>query len=193
MTTSHAVRAATLLVLGDSLGAAYGLEKSEQGWVALLGEKLGPRGWTIANASISGETTAGGLQRLDELLERHKPQWVILELGANDGLRGLSLAQMEANLNQMAERSQATGARVLLLGMKIPPNYGKKYTEGFEAVYRKIAEQRKIAWVPFFLEGVGGHPDLVQADGLHPNLAAQPIILQNVWPVLEKLLKPADR
>ena len=184
-----------LLVLGDSISAGYGLDKPEQGWVALLKERLRPRGLEVVNASISGDTTAGGLQRLDALLEREKPAWVLVELGGNDGLRGLTPAQMEANLTLIIDKSRAAGARVQLLGMRIPPNYGKRYAEMFQQVYGKVAEARKVALVPFLLDGVGGQDELMQQDGIHPNVAAQPLMLEQVWKTLEPLLagdgKPA--
>lgn len=181
-------QADNLLVLGDSISAGYGLDKPEQGWVALLKERLRPRGLEVVNASISGDTTAGGLQRLDALLEREKPAWVLVELGGNDGLRGLTPAQMEANLTLIIDKSRAAGARVLLLGMRIPPNYGKRYAEMFQQVYGKVAEARKVALVPFLLDGVGGQVELMQQDGIHPNAGAQPLMLEQVWKTLEPLL-----
>lgn len=185
---SLAARAETLLVVGDSISAGYGLDRLEQGWVALLGEKLRPRGVTVVNASVSGDTTAGGLTRLDALLRRVAPDIVILELGGNDGLRGLTPAQMRANLTAMIGQSRAAGARVLLLGMQIPPNYGKRYAELFQRVYGEVAAATGVALVPFLLDGVGGQAALMQADGLHPNAAAQPVLLEQVWQGLEPLL-----
>jgi acyl-CoA thioesterase-1 len=180
--------AESVLVVGDSISAGYGLEKIDQGWVALLQEKLKGRGVAVVNASISGDTTAGGLARIDALLERERPAVVILELGGNDGLRGLSPAQMEANLDAMIVRSRAAGAKILLLGMKIPPNYGKRYAELFEQVYPSLAERRGVALVPFLLEGVGGKDVLMQPDGIHPNREAQPLLAQQVWERLEPIL-----
>lgn len=183
------VQAATILVVGDSISAAYGLEKLDQGWVALLGEKLKPHGISIVNASISGETTAGGRTRIDDLLKRHRPSIVILELGGNDGLRGLSPKQMESNLAAMIERSKTAGAKVLLLGMKIPPNYGKRYADLFQKVYPDLAKRYDVDLVPFLLEGVvGGQNNLMQPDGIHPNLDAQSILLAQVWEKLEAIL-----
>ncbi len=182
------VRAESILVLGDSISAGYGLEKIEQGWVALLAEKLRPRGIIVANASISGETTAGGLARIDALLEQYRPTAVILELGGNDGLRGLSPARMETNLDGMIGRSRAAGAKVLLLGMRIPPNYGKRYAEMFQKVYTDLAGRRDVPLVPFLLEGVGGQDSLMQADGIHPKREAQEILLKQVWARLEPML-----
>jgi acyl-CoA thioesterase-1 len=186
-------QADNLLVLGDSISAGYGLDKPEQGWVALLHERLQPRGLDVVNASISGDTTAGGLQRLDALLERVKPAWVLVELGGNDGLRGLTPAQMEANLTQIIGKSRAAGARVLLLGMRIPPNYGKRYAEMFQSLYGKVAAAQNAALVPFLLDGVGGEDGLMQQDGIHPNAAAQPLMLEQVWKVLEPLLSAGDK
>jgi acyl-CoA thioesterase-1 len=182
------VQASTVLVLGDSISAAYGLEKQDHGWVARLRDQLKPKGVEVANASISGETSGGGLARIDALLKTHRPSIVILELGGNDGLRGLSPKQLEANLGDMIARSKAAGAKVLLLGMKIPPNYGRRYTELFESVYPKLAAQHGVPLVPFFLEGVGGQAHLMQTDGIHPNGEAQAVLLRLVWEKLEGML-----
>ncbi len=179
-----------LLVVGDSISAGYGLEKPEQGWVALLRERLRPRSIEVINASISGDTSAGGLSRIDALLQRHHPAWVLVELGGNDGLRGLSPKQTEANLGALITRARAAGAKVLLLGMKMPPNYGKRFTELFEAVYPALARVYEVPLVPFLLEGIGGNEALMQADQIHPNLAAQALLLDRVWPHLEPLLGP---
>lgn len=154
----------------------------------MLQEAARPLGAEVVNASISGETSAGGLARIDELLRRHRPTVVILELGANDGLRGLSPKQLEANLSEMTVRSKAAGAEVLLLGMKIPPNYGKRYADLFRDVFHRVAETNDTAFVPFFLEGVGGQDHLMQADGLHPNREAQAILFRQVWDKLEPIL-----
>ncbi len=187
-----AARAETLLVVGDSLSAGYGLDRVEQGWVALLQQKLQPRGIEVVNASISGETTAGGLTRLDELLARTRPATVLIELGANDGLRGLTPGQMAANLTAMIDKTRAANARVLLLGMQIPPNYGKRYADLFQRTYAEVAEKTGVALAPFLLDGVGGHDALMQGDGLHPNAAAQPLLLAQVLKVLEPLLAPVE-
>ncbi len=176
----------TILVLGDSLSAAYGMQRS-QGWVALLDERLEDH--STVNASISGETTSGGLRRLPELLERHDPNIVVLELGANDGLRALSLDAMQANLADMIEQSQDAGARVLLLGMRIPSNYGPAYTEGFHGVFDALAQEYDIAYLPFFLAPIARDQSLFQDDGVHPTAAAQPLLLDHVWPRLEPLLE----
>ena len=181
--------AQTLLVMGDSLSAAYGIPV-ERGWVALLQKQMDKAqiDATVVNASITGETTGGGLARFDQILQQNKPEVVILELGANDGLRGFSVKRMRTNLGWMVQKSQAMGAKVLLLGMRIPPNYGKRYTEQFYQVYAGLADQYKLVRVPFFLEGVGGNSELMQRDGLHPNAKAQPIIMERVWAELQSLL-----
>lgn len=181
--------AGTLLVVGDSISAAFGLD-SRQGWVALLEKRLVQEGFEhqVVNASISGDTSAGGAARLPALLVEHKPELVIIELGGNDGLRGQPLAQLQQNLASMVEQSQQAGAKVLLLGMKLPPNYGVRYTTAFAQVFTDLAEQKQVPLVPFFLEGVGGVPGMMQADGIHPTEAAQEILLDNVWPTLKPML-----
>lgn len=189
MFTVPLVRSENLLVMGDSISAGYGLEKLEQGWVGLLADKVRPLGYTVINASISGDTTAGGLTRIDSLLDRLHPAIVLIELGGNDGLRGLTPAQMADNLMAMVDKAQGAGASVLLLGMQIPPNYGKRYAEMFQNVYGQVAGQKKIVLVPFLLEGVGGHAEMIQADGIHPNASAQPILLNQVMPYLTPMLK----
>jgi acyl-CoA thioesterase-1 len=180
----------TVLVMGDSLSAAYGLAP-EQGWVALTGEKLrtSKPGWKVVNASISGETTAGGASRIAAELARHKPAVVVIELGANDGLRGLALAQTRANLERMVVAAGATGAKVLLLGMRIPPNYGSQYTEGFARNYRELADEHGAALLPFLLEPIATDRDAFLADNLHPDAGAQPKLRDHVWTALEPLLK----
>jgi acyl-CoA thioesterase-1 len=179
----------SILVYGDSLSAAYGIAQS-RGWASLLAERLKREqpDYIVANASISGETTAGGLARIDNVLQK-KPQIVILELGANDGLRGLPVAQMRKNLAAMIERSQKAGARVLLVGMKLPPNYGPEYTEAFESAYAELAKRYKTALVPFFMEGFAEKQELFQPDRIHPTEAAQPLLLERVWKTLQPLLK----
>jgi len=179
----------TILVMGDSLSAGYGI-RPEQAWPSLLGRRLTEKrlDYTVANLSISGETTAGGRARLASALERHKPATVIIALGANDGLRGLPLAQMRDNLNAMIDASRASGARVLLAGMRLPPNLGP-YADEFAATYRAIAQSRKISLLPFLLEPVAQHPNAFQADNLHPTAEMQPLILDHVWPALLPLLK----
>ncbi|MCZ7598086.1 MAG: arylesterase [Gammaproteobacteria bacterium] len=182
----------TVLVIGDSLSAAYGMA-TEDGWVALLGERLAGRDIEVVNRSVSGDTTAGGAGRLGSALTGIRPDVVIIELGANDGLRGISPQATEDNLARMIAMSREAGAHVLLLGMRMPPNYGPEYTEAFAAVFPRLAERFDIALVPFFLEPVAEDWDMVQADGIHPNAAAQPLLLEHVWPRLAPLLPaPAD-
>ncbi|WP_222908329.1 arylesterase [Pseudomonas sp. DNDY-54] len=181
--------AGTLLVVGDSISAAFGLETS-QGWVHLLQQRLDTEGidHQVVNASISGDTSAGGLARLPMLLEEHAPEVVILELGGNDGLRGQSPAQLKDNLEAMIEQSREAGAEVVLLGMRLPPNLGQRYTTAFAQVFDTLAEDNKLPYVPFFLEGVGGVEGMMQPDRIHPTAGAQQRLLDNVWPVLEPLL-----
>lgn len=187
---AHASGKPVILVLGDSLSAWYGLRPG-QGWVSLLERRLGAQGYEyrLVNASVSGETTVGGLERLPRALEKHRPAIVILELGANDGLRGLPVAEIEANLESMVEMSRKAGARVLLTGIRIPTNYGPRYTEQFFAVYGELARRHKLALVPFFLEGIGLDESMFQEDGIHPGVEAQPVLLDNLWPALQPLLK----
>lgn len=181
--------AQTLLVVGDSISAGLGLDTS-QGWVSLLDKRLKEQGfdYKVVNASISGDTSAGGLARLPALLSEQKPKLVVIELGGNDGLRGMAPAQLQQNLSGMVEQSRKAGAQVLLLGMKLPPNYGQRYTDAFSRVFEAVAQEQKIVLVPFFLDGVGGVPGMMQADGIHPAVAAQPKLLDNLWPALKPLL-----
>ena len=183
-------QSAVILVVGDSLSAAYGIAP-DKGWVSLLGQRLQQNGFPhrVINSSISGDTTHNGVFRLPSALNTHRPDIVIIELGGNDGLRGLSLQQMRTNLARMIELSQQNNARVLLAGMRIPPNYGKLYTEAFYRTYKDLARQYKTALVPFMLDSIGGKDGLMQADGIHPNAEAQPIILDNVWPELQPMLR----
>ena len=179
--------AETILVFGDSLSAAYGIPR-EAGWVNLLQQELQrshPR-YQVVNASISGETTSGGRQRIAAALRQHRPGIVILELGANDGLRGTPIAEIEANLAALIQQAHKAHARVLLLGMQLPPNYGGDYTAGFKAMYAKLAQRYHVALVPFFMEGVT--PEQFQADNLHPVAQAQPHILHTIWQELKPLL-----
>lgn len=180
----------TILVLGDSLSAAYAI-RPEQGWVALLAQRLRGQGYgyEVVNASVSGETSSGGLQRLPRALQIHHPGLVILELGANDGLRGLPLAATRQNLVKMVQLSQAAGARVLLVGIRIPPNYGPRYANEFAALYPEIAKQFQLPLVPFLLDKVALDPNLMQEDGLHPNARGEPQVLETLWQGLEPLLK----
>lgn len=180
-----------LLVLGDSLSAGYGL-RQQDGWVALLQNHLNETDYdlTVINASISGETTKGGLRRLPDLLKRHRPQVVIVELGGNDALRGQPLNSIRQRLSDIVQLSQDAGAEVLLAGMHIPPNYGPRYTAGFHAIYQQLAEAHQLAFVPFLLEGVATRAEWMQADGIHPKAEAQASILSNVLPALEALIEP---
>ncbi len=182
--------ARTILVFGDSLSAAYGI-RPEQGWVALLAQRLQTQGYgtQVVNASVSGETSSGGLERLPRALKLHAPDIVILELGANDGLRGLPPSAMRDNLAHMVQLSQGAHARVLLVGIRIPPNYGPRYTEEFARVYPELARQYHLPFVPFLLEKVALDPALMQEDGLHPNPAGEPAVLDTLWPYLKPLLK----
>ncbi|MDR2852950.1 MAG: arylesterase [Burkholderiaceae bacterium] len=182
-----------VLVLGDSLSAQYGLERG-QGWVPLLEQRLAQHkiAARVVNASISGDTSAGARARLPSLLAQHKPAVVVIEMGSNDALRGLSMAATQDNLTQITRAAQAAGARVLLVGMQVPPNYGADYTQRFAAVFGQVAQATRAALVPFLLAGIADAPDasnLFQADRLHPTAAAQPRMLDNVWPELRKLLK----
>lgn len=179
-----------ILIYGDSLSAAYGIPQ-QQGWAALLKKKLAQEklSYEVINASISGETTDSGLTRLAGTIRQVKPTIIILELGANDGLRGLPIKNMRDNLSAMIQLCKKSGIKVLLLGMKIPPNYGVQYTKEFSQTYMQLGKQHKVALLPFMLENVAAKPDLIQADGLHPNALGQPIILENIWPELQKLLK----
>lgn len=179
----------TLMVFGDSLSANYGIEES-QGWVTLLESRLREQALPIEviNGSVSGETTTGGLARLPAMLDTYQPDLVILELGGNDGLRGLPIALIRQNLADMTELAVAQGARVVLAGIQIPPNYGPRYTEPFFAQYAELAEEKGLALVPFLIDGIPQQPELMQNDGIHPKAEAQGMILENVWPVLEPLL-----
>ena len=182
--------AGTVLVWGDSLSAGYGL-RPQQSWPALLAERISAARLPhkVVNASISGETTAGGLARLPAALETHKPSVVVIELGANDGLRGLPVKAMATNLQAMVDASRKADAQVLLVGMRMPPNYGPEYTSRFEAAYRDIARANRLRLVPFMMEGFADQPGYFQADGLHPVAAAQPLILDTIWRELKPLLR----
>jgi len=179
----------TVLVLGDSLSAAYGLA-AEQGWVALTAARVraDKPGWRVVNASVSGETTAGGASRIAGELARHRPAVVVIELGANDGLRGLDLAQTRANLEKMIVAARGADAKVLLVGMRIPPNYGRRYTEGFARVFDDLAAAHGTALLPFLLEPIATDPDAFLPDNLHPDADAQPQLRDHVWPALAPLL-----
>jgi acyl-CoA thioesterase-1 len=189
---SARAEAPVILVFGDSISAGYGLPL-EQGWVELLRTRLKAQGYgyQVVNASVSGETTAGGLARLPRALELHHPSIVILELGGNDGLRALPIPQFRANLTQMVTLALAAGAKVLLLGMRMPPNYGPQYTEQFAMVFSDLAREKKLPAVPFLLNNIALTPSLMQGDDIHPNALGQPILLDNVWPALKPLLGKA--
>ena len=186
----HAASAHIILVVGDSLSAAYGIPV-EQGWVALLQERLDNKDfpYRLVNASISGDTSANARARLDPALASHEPAVLLLGLGGNDGLRGLSLAAMKDNLAAMIASTQAAGARVLLIGVQLPPNYGPRYTQRFEAVYRELAREHNVSLLPSLVDGIGTEQDLMQPDGIHPNASAQPLIRDRVWEELLPLLK----
>jgi acyl-CoA thioesterase-1 len=185
-----APRERTLLVFGDSLSAAYGL-RADQGWVAQLQQRLADQGYgyRVVNASVSGETTAGGRARLARALETHQPQLVILELGANDGLRGLPVKDARANIASMIADIQKAGAKVLLAGILMPPNYGARYASDFSAMYAETAKAAGLPLIPFLLDGIALDERYMQADGLHPNAAGQPLVLENVWKHLRPLLE----
>lgn len=187
---AHAAPPGIILVFGDSLSAGYGL-RLDEAWPTLLEQKLQAEKlrYSVVNVSISGETTAGGRSRLDAALARHKPDVVIIALGANDGLRGLPLTEMRANLGAMVAASQSSKARVLLVGMRMPPNYGRDYTEKFQRSFAEVAAASGAALAPFMLQGFADRRELFQYDGIHPSARAQPLILGNIWPALKKLLR----
>ncbi len=179
----------TVLVIGDSLSAGYGIDV-DQSWTALLQARLEEKGYEhrVVNASISGDTTQGGATRISSALENFGPELVILELGGNDGLRGIAPNVMKDNLQSMIEASREVGASVVLLGIRIPSNYGERYTKAFEAVYRDLAAQLGVAWIEFFMQGIALNKALMQEDGIHPNTDAQPILLDNAWSVIDATL-----
>ena len=187
---ARAAEPRVILVMGDSLSAAYGIDLA-QGWVNLLQQRLVAQGYdyTVVNASVSGETTSGGLTRLPDALKQHPPAVVVLELGANDGLRGEPIQVMRDDLEKMVLASRAAGAKVLLVGMRLPPNYGGAYTKAFAATFTDLARQHQLPLVPFLLDGVAQHREIMQADGLHPQAQAEPQVLDNVWPHLKPLLR----
>jgi acyl-CoA thioesterase-1 len=191
VSVSAGAEAPVILVFGDSISAGYGLERADLGWVELLKTRLKTEGYgyQVVNASVSGETTAGALARLPRALELHRPRIVILELGGNDGLRALPLPQMRDNFVRMIGLATHAGAQVLLLGMRIPPNYGPRYTSQFEAIYRDLARADKLPLVPFLMDHIALQPELMQNDDIHPNVKGQPILLDNVWPVLQPMLQ----
>lgn len=190
---SQAPTQPSILIFGDSLSAAYGIGEDE-GWVTLLAERLKQENseLKVINGSVSGETTTGGRSRLPSLLRRYTPAYVLIELGGNDGLRGLPLALMRENLTEMITLSKTSGATVLIAGMQIPPNYGPRYTEPFYAQYAELAEEFDLYLIPFLIDGIPQQPELMQADGIHPKAEAQSMILDNVWPVLQEAISAAD-
>jgi acyl-CoA thioesterase-1 len=180
----------SILIIGDSLSAGYGIEE-EQSWVVLLRNRLNDEGYgyQVVNASISGDTTGGGLRRLPRALDRHEPRIVLIELGGNDGLRGTPIHVIRDNLGSMIELAQEAGARVILAGMEMPPNYGTTYTGAFSRMYPELAQDYDTAFIGFFMKNVALNPNLMQPDGIHPNAHGQPVLLDNVWPDLERLLQ----
>jgi acyl-CoA thioesterase-1 len=186
---SQATSVPTVLVFGDSLSAGYGIDV-DQSWTALLQSRLSAQGYEhrVINASISGETTEGGKTRIGAALDNFEPDLVILELGGNDGLRGFPPGVMKENLREIIESTRASGAAVVLLGIRIPSNYGPRYTQAFEGVYRELATELDVPWIEFFMEGVALNESLMQDDGIHPNAEAQPILLDNAWPIISEAL-----
>lgn len=185
-----AAQAKTIMVVGDSISAAYGM-RPEQGWVHLLQQRINqqyPKQHKVVNASVSGETTSGALARLPKLLSTHKPDVVVIELGGNDGLRGQPPQNIQNNLKQLVQKSQQSKAKVVLLGMKIPPNYGQAYSKAFEHNYKLVSTQYEVPLMPFFLENVAGNKTLMQSDLVHPNVKAQPILLKHAYPYIQKAL-----
>ena len=192
-TGGHAADVPTVLIFGDSLSAGYGIDV-DQSWAALLQSRLREQGYEhrVVNASISGETTEGGAERIGPALENFSPALLVLELGGNDGLRGFPPERMRQNLEKIITTSKASGAEVVLLGIRIPSNYGPRYTQAFENVFRETAEALDIPWIEFFMDGIALNEELMQADGIHPNEKAQPRLLDNAWPVIAQALGPAD-
>ncbi len=188
-TAAQAATAPTVLVFGDSLSAGYGIDV-DQSWPALLQSRLESQGYEhrVINASISGETTEGGVTRIARALENFNPELVILELGGNDGLRGFPPDRMKTNLQTIIETTKASGAAVIMLGIRIPTNYGPRYTGAFENVYRELADQLSVLWIEFFMEGIALNEELMQEDGIHPNASAQSILLDNAWPIIRQAL-----
>ncbi len=186
---ANSTQAPTVLIFGDSLSAGYGIDV-DQSWATLLQTRLKEQGYEhrVINASISGETTEGVATRIAGAMDTFKPSLIILELGGNDGLRGFPPERMKNNLDKIIQAGKAGGADVVMLGIRIPPNYGQRYTEAFEGVFRELAARHEIPWIEFFLDGVALNPELMQADGIHPNAAAQPILLDNAWPIISQAL-----
>ena len=193
-TAAQAATAPTVLVFGDSLSAGYGIDV-DQSWPALLQSRLESQGYEhrVINASISGETTEGGVTRIARALENFNPELVILELGGNDGLRGFPPDRMKTNLQTIIETTKASGAAVIMLGIRIPTNYGPRYTGAFENVYRELADQLSVLWIEFFMEGIALNEELMQEDGIHPNASAQSILLDNAWPIIRQALADHEK
>ena len=191
--SASAAKSPVILIFGDSLSAGYGIDV-DQSWAELLQARLERQGYEhqVVNASISGETTEGGAERIDAAIERFSPDVVVLELGGNDGLRGFPPARMRSNLETMITKSKAAGASVALLGIRIPSNYGARYTQAFESVFSDLAAQYELPWIEFFMDGVALDESLMQPDGIHPNAEAQPILLDNAWPVIEQALRDSE-
>ena len=189
-TAANAAESPTVLVFGDSLSAGYGLD-IDQSWSALLQQRLEEQGYEhrVVNASISGETTEGGVTQIGAAIDEFSPELIILELGGNDGLRGFPPARIKSNLKAIAERARNSGAEVVLLGIKIPTNYGARYTEAFEGVYQEVATELDIEWIEFFMDGVALNDELLLEDRIHPNAKAQPILLDNAWPIIHATLQ----
>jgi len=187
--TAHSADDSTVLIFGDSLSAGFGIDV-DQSWVALLQARLASLGYEhhVINASISGETTEGGVARIERALERFRPQLIILELGANDGLRGFPPDRLRDNLEKIIVASKDSGAAVVLLGIRIPLNYGPRYTEAFENTFREVTAKHQVPWIEFFMEGIALNEELLQEDGLHPNIEAQPLLLENAWPIISASL-----
>jgi len=188
------MEAPTVLVLGDSLSAGYGIDV-DQSWTSLLQSRLESQGYEhrVVNASISGETTEGGASRIDSALRNFAPKVVILALGGNDGLRGFPPERIKRNLRTIIDAAESEGAAIVLLGIRIPANYGSRYTQAFEGVYRDLAEEMNLPWIEFFMEGVALNEDLMQDDGIHPNEKAQPVLLDNAWPAIQEALQASAR
>lgn len=191
---AQAASAPTVLVFGDSLSAGYGIDV-DQSWPALLQSRLESQGYEhrVVNASISGETTEGGVTRIASTLENFSPDLVILELGGNDGLRGFPPERMKANLRRIIETAKDSGAAVVMLGIRIPTNYGPRYTSSFENVYRELADELNVPWIEFFMEGIALNDELMQDDGIHPNAEAQPMLLDNAWPIILEALSNHEK
>ena len=190
---ARGTEAPTILVFGDSLSAGFGIDV-DQSWTALLQSRLQRQGYEhqVVNASISGDTTEGGASRIHSALERFRPSVVILELGGNDGLRGIPTERMRRNLKLIIESSKSSGAAVVLLGIRIPTNYGARYTQAFENVFRELASELDVPWIGFFMDGIATDEELMQDDGIHPNANAQPILLDNAWPIIQQALEQAN-